>query len=258
MARERDDNDGSGGGAMTGSTVWWGAGGLIVLVLLGLVWILISHGNSTPSAAATRTVTAPAPGPSGGGVPPATAAPGSAAASTGNTSGCNVPGANTLVPTAAIPATWQLVGSLAAPVSLSAGPKKITGPGGTLRSCYQDSPTGAVIAALNIAVAGTTINEQNVIEQGYTPGPGKDAAKQQPADAGNASISGFQVQACTQRACLVKVALTVQGQYVEQTMPMIWSGGDWKVNGQVTGVAQASQVVSLAPYIAMSANGSGS
>lgn len=256
MARD-DNDDGSGGAAVTGSTVWWAAGGVIVLVLVGLVWILINRGGSTPAAVATRTVTAPAPNPSGAGAPPATASP-STPTSTGATSGCNVPGANTLVPTTAIPATWHLVGSLAAPVSLSAGPKKITGPGGTLRFCYQGSPTGAVIAALNIAVAGTTSNEQNVIEQGFTPGPGKDAAKQQPADAGNGSISGYQVQACTQSACLVKVVFTVQGQYVEQTMPMTWSSGDWKVNGQVTGVAQAVQVASLAPYVAMSANGSGS
>ncbi len=257
MARDNNDGD-SGTGAMAGSTLWWGAGGLILLVLIGLVWVLINRGGSTPGAVATHTVTAPAPTPSGAGSHPATSAPTSASTSASNASGCHVPGSNTLVPTTAIPATWQLVGSLAAPVSLSAGPKLITGPGQTLRSCYQDSPTGAVIAAFNIAVAGTTSNEQNVIEQGYTPGPGKDAAKQQPADAGNGSISGFQVQACTHSECLVKVVFTVQGEYVEQTMPMIWSGGDWKVNGQVTGVAQAAQVASLSPYIAMSANGSGS
>ncbi len=255
MARKNDD-DGSRTGAMTGSTLWWGAGGLILLVLIGLVWVLINVGKSSPTAVATHTVTAPAPS-SGAGVPPATA-PASSTTTTGNASGCNVPGGNTLVPTAAIPATWHLVGSVAAPVSLSAGPKTIAGPGGTLRSCYQDSPTGAVIAAMNIGIAGTTTNEQNVIEQGYTPGPGKDAAKQQPADAGNGSISGFQAQACTQSDCLVKIVITVQGQYVEQTMPMIWSDGDWKVNGQVTGVAEAVQVASLSPYIAMSASGSGS
>ncbi|XAS78319.1 hypothetical protein V3G39_17975 (plasmid) [Dermatophilaceae bacterium Sec6.4] len=249
MAR-KDDDDGSRTGAMTSSTLWWGAGGLILLVLIGLVWVLINAGKSSPAAVATRTVTAPATTPSGAGAPPTT--PASSATTTGNASGCNVPGGNALVPTAAIPATWQLVGSVAAPVSPTAGPTKITG---TVRSCYQDSPSGAVLAAINIAVALNSSSEQEVISQQYTQGPGRSEAAALPADSGNGSISGFQAQACTQSACLVKVAVSVQGSYVEQTMPMIWSGGDWKVNGQVTGVAQPVEVSSLSPYVVMNAQG---
>ncbi len=254
MAR-KDDDDGSRTGAMTGSTLWWVAGGLILLVLIGLVWVLINVGKSSPAAVATHTVTAPATSPSGAGAPPTT--PASSATTTGNASGCNVPGGNALVPTAAIPATWQLVGSYAVPVSPTVGPKTITGPGGKLRSCYQHSPAGAVVAAMNIALASATPNNHQVLEQGYTPGPGLVEAEQLPADGSNASIAGFLTQACTQSSCLVKIALTVQNQDIEGTMPMIWSSGDWKVNGQVTGVAKGVAITSLSPYIPMSASNTG-
>ncbi|NYJ76457.1 hypothetical protein [Allobranchiibius huperziae] len=255
MAREdNNDNDDTAGGGIASSPVWWAAGGVIVLVIAGLLWILLSGGGSGSTATPTRTVTAsPTVGTTGTGTLPGRSSPTSAPAA----GGCNVPGGNTLVPTAAIPATWKLVGSLATPVSPSAGPKKITGPGGTLRSCFQDSPTGAVIAAFNIAAAGSTSNAHAALLLNYTPGPGRDASDALPADASNAVFSGFLTQACTQSECLVKIVVTVQDEYVEQTMPMIWSGGDWKVNGQVTGVANAVQVPSLSPYISMSASNVG-
>lgn len=256
MARKDNDDNDSGGGALTGSTVWWGAGGLIVLVLIGLVWILISDNGPAPTATPTRTVTAAPPGSSTpGSLSPRAPASTSVSPAAGD---CNVPGGTSAVPTSPIPATWQAVGAVAAPVSSTAGPKKVTGPGGTLRSCYQHSPTGAVIAAMNIIIAGTSSNEQQVIEQGFTPGPGRTEAQQQPADSGGGSIAGFQAQACTQSTCLVKIAISVQGLTIEQTVPMIWTNGDWKVNGQVTGVAQPVQVTSLSPYVAMSPNGSSS
>lgn len=258
MARkDNDDNINSGGGALTGSTVWWGAGGLIVLVLIGLVWILIGgNGSGSTTATPTRTVTAAPPGSS-----PSSSltslSPASSSASTA-ANGCNLPGGTTAVPTSVIPVTWQAVGGIAAPVSASAGPARISGTQGALRSCYQHSPTGAVLAAMNIAAAATTPSEQQVIQQGYTPGPGRQEAMAQPADSGGGSISGFTTQACTQSVCLVKLAFTVQGLYIEQSMPMIWAGDDWKVNGQVTGVAQAQQVTGLAAYIAMSPIGGAS
>ena len=259
MARNDNDDNDIHDGSIASSTLWWGAGGVVVLVIAGLLWIMLSGGGSGSTATPTRTVTATpgwnayAPSTPGGASALGTSSGTSAAAG-----GCNVPGGDTLVPTSAIPATWQLVGSVAAPVSSSAGPKKVTGPGETLRSCYQHSPTGAVLAAINILIAGTTTNEQQVVQQGFTPGPGRTEAAQQPADSGGGSIAGFQAQACTRSACLVKVAISVQGLYVEQTMPMVWSAGDWKVNGQVTGIAQAVQVASLNPYIPMSPNGAGS
>lgn len=254
MARTDNDDNDSGGGALTSSTVWWGAGGLIVLVLIGLVWILIGgNGSGSTAAAPTRTVTAtPTPSGQSGSV-----APSQPGATNTNASGCNVPGANTVVPTTAIPATWQLVGSFAVPVSQTAGPRKVAGPGGTLRSCYQHSPTGAVLAAMNIALASATSNSHQVLEQGYTPGPGLTEVEQLPVDGSNASIAGFLTQACTQASCLVKIAFTVQSQNIEGSMPMIWVGGDWKVNGQITGVAKGVAVTSLSPYFLMSASSSG-
>ena len=255
MARDNDENDDgtAAGGGIASSSVWWASGGVIVLVIAGLLWILLSGSGSGPTATPTRTVTNSALQ-----TLPTSSPPGPSTSSTTTANGgCTVPGGNTLVPTAAIPATWKLVGSLATPVSGSAGPKKINGPGGTLRSCFQDSPVGAVIAAFNISSAGTTSNAHAALLLNYTPGPGRDAADALPADASNAVYSGFLTQACTQSECLVKIVLTVQDIYVEQTFPMIWAGGDWKVNGQVTGVANAVQVPSLSPYIPMSASNVG-
>lgn len=258
MARDKKNSNDStnstdSGAGGVASPVWWGAAAVLVLVLLGLVWVLVGGNSSTPAAGPTRTVTAsPTPSVPGSELPPA-ATPNKAAAA-----GCNVPGANSTVPTAAISVTWQAVGGIVVPVSPSVGPKVITGKGNTLRSCYQQSPAGAVLAAMNIAGAGTTSNAHQVIREGFTPGPGREEAQQQPADAGGGSIAGFQAQACTQRACLVKILFAVQGVFVEQTMPMIWVGNDWKVDGQVTGVAKGVRVGGLVGYTPMSPVSGGS
>ncbi|NYJ76537.1 hypothetical protein [Allobranchiibius huperziae] len=257
MARDdNNENDDTAGGGIASSPVWWAAGGVIVLVIAGLLWILLSRGGSGSTATPTRTVTAsPTVSTTGTGSLSGTSTATSSTAS--GVGGCNVPGGNGLVPTSAIPATWQTVGAVAVPVSSTAGPKTITGPEGSLRSCYQHSPTGAVIAAMNIALASSSSNGHAVIEQGYTPGPGKTEAEQLPADPSNAAIAGFKTEACTQSSCLVRIAITVQGQNIEGTMPMVWSGGDWKVNGQVTGVAQAVVITSLATYVPMSPSAGG-
>lgn len=257
MARNDNDDNNIHSGGITSSTVWWGAGGVIVLVIAGLLWILLSGGGSGSTATPTRTVTAsPTAGNTGTAtVPSASPSSGTTVSAGGR---CNPLGASSLVPTSAIPVTWQAVGGIAVPVSSSAGPTRVTGPGGTLRSCYQQSPTGAVLAAMNVVGAGTTSNEQQVIQQAYTPGPGRTEAMQQPADSGGGSIAGFTAEACTQSACLVKVGFSVQGEYVAATLPMIWTQGDWKVNGEVTGVAQPVQVTGLGGYIPMSAAGAAS
>ncbi len=251
MARDKNnDSDSAEGGAGSGvaSPLWWAAAAVLVLILLGLVWVLTGGDASKSTAPPTRTVTAsPAAPTTESKLPPASAPSATAPA------GCNVPGANSTVPTSAIPATWQLLGGIAAPVSPVAGPKTITGPGDTLRSCYQRSPTGAVLAAMNIFVASTTPNSAQVLKQSFTPGPGLTEAQAQPVDGANASIVGFNTQACSQTACLVKIAFAVQGVNVEGTQPMVWVGGDWKVNGQVTGVAKGLIVNNLTGYIPMSA-----
>lgn len=251
MARnDNDENDIQGG--IASSTLWWGAGGVIVLVIAGLLWILLSGGGSKSTVTPTQTVTASP----NSNAPGATAMPPPSTTSSGNTTrdagGCNVPGTSALVPTSAIPATWQTVGTVAAPSSATAGPLRVNG---GVRTCYQHSPTGAVLAAINISVALNSSSQREVIDQQYTPGPGRGEAAALPADSGNGSIAGFLAQACTPSSCLVKVAVSVQDIYVEQTMPMVWSGGDWKVNGETTGIAQPVQVGSLSPYVAMTANG---
>lgn len=253
MARKDDDeNNSSGGAALGGSTVWWGAGGLIVLVLLGLVWILISGNGSGSTATPTQTVTV---GPSGQNSPSSLPAS-SRSAATGTAAGCQVPGGSNTIPVLAPAVTWQGVGAVAAPVSSTLGPLSVSGTDHENRACFQHSPGGAVIAAINTSVASISPEGASVVRSRWTAGAGKNEIMVGDGGAaGAATVAGFQVQSCDQSSCLISVAYTSAGQTGAITMPMVWVGSDWKVNGQLTGLSSATPIANLNSYVLMSPGG---
>lgn len=253
---EESNEQGPPGGRFTsGSTMgYYLAAGVVVLIVAALVLILVHPATrSTATGAVTTTVLPPASGSTSAGSPASSAS----VPSSSTARGCSPdPSWVGQVPQSAPAVTWVPVAGLSAPVSPRLGPARVSGPSGVLRECYAHSPSGAVVAAINITVAGSVTTVGNiVVQRQWTPGPGKQEALAQQAQAGTFTIAGFQLQGCTPAQCLVSVAASSGGKYAAAQVPLVWSGGDWKVDGTVTGISSGIPLTNLTGYVLMSPAG---
>jgi len=141
--------------------------------------------------------------------------------------------------------TWAPFLAISAPTSPTLGPKRLTGP---LRQCFQHSPSGALIAAVNIMLAAGAepSTYKRVVDAQFTPGPGRDAALASfdGSQGDTASAAAFRLGGCTPSVCNVELILFGDGLYLDQSIPLTWAKGDWYVNGAVK-VPQAGLVQAI-------------
>ncbi|MET3810914.1 hypothetical protein [Arthrobacter sp. UYEF3] len=169
---------------------------------------------------------------------------------------CGLPSSTETALGAAPKSKWELVGKMAAPTD-----PKTSGPGVTdgdgFRSCFADSPTGALYAAANMIALGSsgTQDELELAEKILVPGPGRDAAikaaKTRTSNAGSgetAQVSGFLLKSYSPAEADVDLAIKLpHGALAHSVLSLRWVAGDWKVkasdDGQVfNGVAQLSDL----------------
>lgn len=154
--------------------------------------------------------------------------------------------------------TWSLVGRMAAPTD-----PKTHGPGITdadgFRSCFAQSPTGALYAAVNIVALGSSSQSAvKIAENLLVPGPGRDAAitdaRNTPSSAPgsqSAQIKGFILKAYSPSEADVDLAIQLDtGALAHTVISLRWVGGDWKIkaadDGEIfTGTAQISDLGSF-------------
>lgn len=128
--------------------------------------------------------------------------------------------------------TWTPFLTVAVPISPTLGPKRIVAP---LRKCFQHSPSGALIAAVNILYAASSdpSDYKKVLTAQMTPGSGRD--KMLSSFAGNGgdpgNLAAFRIDGCTPSVCNVELVGFGHGVYITQTIPMVWTTGDWNING---------------------------
>lgn len=161
-------------------------------------------------------------------------------------SSCGLSDADQSIPTTAAPDTnWQLVGTIAAPTSESAGPG-LNSDG--LRSCFAHSPEGALFAAANIAVQGSDPDlAVQSVEVFVAPGLGREKAIEITRDAvadgaigspdQRVQIAGFQVLEYEGDTATIDLAVRgSNGAVASVVTQLTWLDGDWKVvlqeNGQ--------------------------
>jgi hypothetical protein len=169
---------------------------------------------------------------------------------------CGLPSSTETALGAAPKSKWELVGKMAAPTD-----PKTFGPGMTeddgFRSCFAQSPTGALYAAANMIALGSsgTQDELKLAEKLLVPGPGRDAAikaaKTRTSTAGSsetAQVSGFLLKSYSPAEADVDLAIKLpNGALAHSVLSLRWIAGDWKVkasdDGQVfNGVAQLSDL----------------
>jgi hypothetical protein len=151
---------------------------------------------------------------------------------------------------------WELVGKMATPTE-----PKTFGPGVTdgdgFRTCFANSPTGALYAAANMIALGSsgTQDELKLADKLLVPGPGRDAAiteaKTRTSTAGSgetAQVSGFLLKSYSPAEADVDLAIKLpNGALAHSVLSLRWVAGDWKVkasdDGQIfNGVAQLSDL----------------
>ena len=216
---------------------WLAAGVVAVIVALGVVLsVTVVFGDDPPT-------------------PPAAAAPSRATESTGSVCGLSdVALAGTL--NQAPDAQWALVGTIAAPSVPGQGPGLVEADG--FRSCFAHTPTGAVVAAANLAALGSYPPVRaRFNEQALAPGPGRDAVLATPAaqgavDGPRLQLVGFQLLRYTGQQADVDLALrTATGSLLAATVYLAWAEGDWKARVADDGsdLSSISPISTLNPYI---------
>lgn len=197
-------------------TGWWYAAAAIVLVVIaGLVWVLLPSGRDSAPGQAPAVGAGPLPGNGNDGW---------------SDTGCAGTSGSAKVPTSAPQATWRPENMASIPTSPDYGPIRTEGP---IHSCFQHSPTGALIAATVILEGMATPGQAaQVAYAGMTPGPGRDATIASTTDAKQSALTpvGFSIGACQPDRCQVSLLLT-DGAYGQFAMSMVWRGGDWKIDG---------------------------
>ncbi len=223
---------------------WWPAVGIVgVIVSMGLTLSVLGivGDRQTP--------------------PPAAAAPAAATDTTQQPSVCGLPDEELSGTVAEAPATqWSLVGTIAAPAVEGQGPGRIEDDG--FRSCFAHTPTGAVVAAANLAAMGSYAPlRPRFNREAIAPGPGRDAVLAKPLPQGGTDgvrlqLAGFRLLRYTGAQADLDLALLAStGQLFGATLFLEWAEGDWKARMGDDGsdLSSISPISSLAGYVAWSA-----
>ncbi|PCC27064.1 hypothetical protein CIK76_18905 [Glutamicibacter sp. BW80] len=135
---------------------------------------------------------------------------------------------------------WKLQGILEYPSSSSLGPAHTSKNG--VRSCFQHSPEGAVVAAANASVQGSTLDPlvlKEWFEYFLASGPNRASLLAEAPNATSnqgirAEIVGFQLLNYDGNTARVDIALSGSGQgenvNVSMIYDLIWEDGDWKLS----------------------------
>lgn len=227
---------------------WFVASGALfaVLVLLGLYTAISGGGASSPP-------------------PPAAAAPAGRAApplrsSASSPRGCSLPAGDQAEPTTAPQASWELVGTMAAPSSPSTAGPQSTVDG--VRACFAHSPLGALYATVNFWAEGTALPGVKVYRRLAADTP---ARTQAIADAGQdpgfrldsltkLQVAGFAITSYSGDSATIAVAFQLaNGAFYAAPLAMAWQDGDWKAVIPAGGGAPgAGQIPDLTGYVAWS------
>jgi hypothetical protein len=175
---------------------------------------------------------------------------------------CGLPASSETALGTAPETRWELVGKMATPTE-----PETYGPGNTdvdgFRSCFSQSPTGALYAAVNVialASSGDRALNLKVAEKLLVPGPGRDVAiadaKSKPATAAPSATTvqfrGFIIKSYSSSTANVDLAFqTDKGLLGHVVVPLQWKDGDWKIAIADSGdlINEITQIRDLSGFI---------
>lgn len=171
---------------------------------------------------------------------------------------CGLPAGDQRVPTTTPADTsWQLIGTMAAPVAPQLGPGRF---GAGLPFCYSRSPMGALYAAANfVAVLTDPALRLPAAKYLTAAGRGRDELIRQSTSPGGPGSSDMQLAGFvvapnyTADAASVDLAIRYGRYFVHLQVPLRWEAGDWRVvvpdNGRpLDGAAQIPDLSNYVPW----------
>lgn len=172
---------------------------------------------------------------------------------------CGLPDGDQQIPTTTPPdTTWQLVGTMAAPIAPRLGPSR-TGNG--LPYCYAHSPTGALYAAANFAaVLSDPALRVRAAQYLTAAGPGREkwiatltASGVGGPGSSDQQIAGFRFITYDRATASLDLAFRVGTQYAHIPFGLTWQASDWKVvvpdsGNPLEGVAQIPDLRDYVPW----------
>ncbi|MBH1934136.1 hypothetical protein I5Q34_07475 [Streptomyces sp. AV19] len=235
-----------------------GSAGFVVLVVL-LAVLVVTDGDdsgSTPPARAGGSASA-THGPSSAPAPSAPAVAGGSCPKLADT-GQGIPDK------APSDVEWSLFETVALPTSKSAGPAVVDG---DVARCYARTPTGALMAAMQIGTRYFFAPHWREVTEQQTVGDGKDAylalrkkaeasAKASPntgpdedSDSGHGQLAGYKIVSFTPDAAVVQLVNKFPDAAMQVgTVTVTWVDGDWRLTIPQS-VPPATYVQTLDGYI---------
>lgn len=192
-------------------------------------------------------------------IAPTSSAPSSteAAKPAGRGSVCGLPGDEETALGSAPESDWELVGRMAVPSAPeAAGPGVVDESG--FRSCFAQTPTGALYAAANIWATGFFGNPTKLYQELAADSSVRNQALEAIAngeDVGSPNVPGMQIRgfilrSYTDQEATVDIAVeTENGSYGSLPTPLVWEDGDWKIDLPPTGNTGLQQLQNLNDYI---------
>lgn len=126
-----------------------------------------------------------------------------------------------------------------------------------MRSCFSNSPEGALYAAANIFGLVSSGNQRAVLEDLAADSAAREQELEGLEDGATdeipAQIKGFQLQNYTESSATVDLGIELDtGAVGSVPIPLIWENGDWKLNVTEGGITGSQQLNDLAAYISWS------
>jgi hypothetical protein len=205
---------------------------LLTLVLLGIVVSVIGSGGAGRPANTGGAATRPA----------APSAPVSAG-------GCSLPPGSQMVPSTSPPAAqWGTVGSMQVPQSPAVyGPARSAGPWET---CFAHSPSGALLAAMNLWAEGTAVPPSELFARLAIGAPKNLGSNAQLDSSGPVQFAGYRYDSYTPSGAQVAIVFQgPEGKLLAVVTSMVWRDGDWKYLFPTNGTPAMQVIPDLTGYV---------
>ena len=170
---------------------------------------------------------------------------------------CGLPGSKETALGTAPESNWDLLGTMAVPSDPSTvGPGTVGTDG--LRSCFAQSPTGALYATANIWASSFNGYAKQLYLELAADSPSRDKAVQAIKEgknvgggtSSNVQIAGFIIHSYTPQAAVVELAIkSNDGGYGALSTSLLWEDGDWKLDIPAAGGGTVRQISDLSSFI---------
>ena len=216
---------------------------VVALIAAAVVIFLLPKGQGNAQPAPTETSNSATAKPSG-------SAP-------AGKSVCGLPASQETALGTAPKSKWELVGTMAVPTDPSTSGPGTVGKDG-LRSCFAQSPTGALYATANIWAASFNGYAKQVYLELAADSPSRDKAVQAIKEGKDVSggsspkvqIAGFILHSYTPEAAVVELAIkSSDGGYGAFSTSLVWEDGDWKLDIPAAGGGPVRQISDLSSFI---------